>query len=255
MVHGLEIFRSTFKEYAGQYVFIGGTACDILMDELGAAFRATKDLDIVLIIERLDASFAEKFWSFIEDGGYQHRNKGSGKNQFYRFVQPSQPDYPAMIELFCRKPSTFELKFDTGLTPIYIEDSIASLSAILLNDTYYDVLTKSQKIVQECSVIDIPTLVLFKIKAWLDLKDKYSRGEKVDSKNISKHKNDVFRLLAVILPGDSAVISQDIQADIRQFIEMIHDDKPDLKNLGIKNASLDEMLVLLQSIYSLRPQD
>jgi predicted nucleotidyltransferase len=57
MVHGLEKFKEYFGDHTHQYVFIGGTACDILMDELGVPFRATKDLDIVLIIEALDSSF------------------------------------------------------------------------------------------------------------------------------------------------------------------------------------------------------
>lgn len=73
MVHGLEKFKEYFKDHTNQYVLIGGTACDILMYELGAPFRATKDLDMVLIIEALDASFGETFWKFIEDGGYKHR--------------------------------------------------------------------------------------------------------------------------------------------------------------------------------------
>jgi predicted nucleotidyltransferase len=54
MVHGLEKFKEYFGDYTNQYVFIGGTACDILMNELGVPFRATKDLDMVLIIEALD---------------------------------------------------------------------------------------------------------------------------------------------------------------------------------------------------------
>lgn len=36
MVHGLEKFKEYFKDHTSQYVFIGGTACEILMDELGA---------------------------------------------------------------------------------------------------------------------------------------------------------------------------------------------------------------------------
>ena len=59
MVHGLKKFKEYFRDHTSQYVFIGGTACDILMDELGASFRASKDLDMVLIIEVLDASFGE----------------------------------------------------------------------------------------------------------------------------------------------------------------------------------------------------
>ncbi|MCR3955520.1 MAG: hypothetical protein NUK57_04430 [Gudongella sp.] len=50
MVHGLEKFKEYFKNHTSQYVFIGGTACDIIMDDLGATFRATKDLDMVLIL-------------------------------------------------------------------------------------------------------------------------------------------------------------------------------------------------------------
>ena len=62
MVHGLEKFKEYFGNHTNQCVFIGGTACAILMDELGALFRATKDLDMVLIIEALDSSFGETFW-------------------------------------------------------------------------------------------------------------------------------------------------------------------------------------------------
>lgn len=43
MVRGLDIFREHFKDYAENYVIIGGTACDININELG--FRSsTKDV-------------------------------------------------------------------------------------------------------------------------------------------------------------------------------------------------------------------
>lgn len=119
MVHGLEKFKEYFEDHTNQYVFIGGTACDILMDELGVSFRATKDLDMVLIIEALDASFGESFWQFIEDGGYEHREKATGENQFYRFTDPKDTSFPKMIELFSKLPNEFELSFDRGLTPIH----------------------------------------------------------------------------------------------------------------------------------------
>lgn len=249
MVYGLEKFKEYFGDYTNQYVFIGGTACDILMDELGETFRATKDLDIVLIIEVLDASFGDAFWKFIEDGGYVYRQKSTGKEQFYRFTEPTESDYPAMIELFSRKPYNFNLKFDTGLTPIHIEDSIVSLSAILLNDVYYDSLLKSKRIVDGYSVMEIETVILFKIKAWLDMKDKIERGEHVDSRNIRKHKNDVFRLLANVLPSSKVEINKEIEADVMLFIEMIDVDRPNLKDLGIQNVRFSEMLEILENIY------
>lgn len=48
MVYGLEEFKGYFGDYTNQYVFIRGTARDILIDELGASFRATKDLVTLL---------------------------------------------------------------------------------------------------------------------------------------------------------------------------------------------------------------
>ncbi|MBV1708258.1 MAG: hypothetical protein KMY54_00225, partial [Erysipelothrix sp.] len=89
MVHGLDKFREYFQDYSSQYVLIGGTACEILLNEIGTPFRATKDFDIVLIIENLDSTFVKAFWKFIEDGGYKHREKEADKNQFYRFSEPS----------------------------------------------------------------------------------------------------------------------------------------------------------------------
>jgi len=249
MVYGLEKFKEYFGDYTNQYVFIGGTACDILMDELGASFRATKDLDIVLIIEVLDASFGDKFWQFIEDGGYEYRERSTGKEQFYRFSKPTQADYPVMIELFSRKPYNLALKFETGLTPIHIEESMLSLSAILLNDAYYDSLLKSKVTIDGYSVIEIETVILFKIKAWIDMKGKLENGAPVDSRDIKKHKNDVFRLLANVLPSSKVGVDKEIEEDIILFIEMIHQDRPDLKNLGIKGVSFDEMITLLKNIY------
>lgn len=32
MVRGIDIFKNYFDGYTGQYVFIGGTACDIILD-------------------------------------------------------------------------------------------------------------------------------------------------------------------------------------------------------------------------------
>jgi len=54
MVRGLNLFRQFFAAHANQYVLIGGTAATLAMEEAGLAFRATKDLDVVLHIEALD---------------------------------------------------------------------------------------------------------------------------------------------------------------------------------------------------------
>jgi len=219
------------------------------MDELGAPFRATKDLDIVLIIEALDISFGNTFWQFIEAGGYKHRQKSTGKNQFYRFSKPEDEDFPKMIELFSRKTNNFELKFNSSLTPIHIDESIVSLSAILLDDAYYDLLVRGKLIVEGYSLIEIETVILFKIKAWIDLKQRKKAGEQIDSKNIKKHRNDIFRLLVNVNPSTKVEIVDEIKDDVNEFIDMIHLDKPDLKNLGIKRTKFSELMESLKLCF------
>jgi len=249
MVYGLDKFKEYFGDYTNQYVFIGGTACDIIFDELGADFRATKDLDIVLIIDALDASFGEAFWQFIEDGGYEHRGKSAEKNQFYRFTGPRKANYPKMIELFCRKPVDFALKYENRITPIHIDDSIMSLSAILLNDVYYESIIRKRRRVDGYSVVEIETLILLKIKAWLDLSQRKADGDHIDSNNIKKHKNDIFRLLANVLPSSRMEIAEEIERDIRKFVEMIKEDKPDLKNLGLKNTDFNDLMGVMENVF------
>ena len=51
MVPGIDSFREKFKDYTDYYTIIGGTACDILLSEADLPFRATKDIDMILIME------------------------------------------------------------------------------------------------------------------------------------------------------------------------------------------------------------
>ena len=66
MVTGLESFRRWFTEYTDQYTIIGGTACDLLMSEDGLDFRATRDIDMVLIVESLTPEVGRGFWEYVK---------------------------------------------------------------------------------------------------------------------------------------------------------------------------------------------
>lgn len=177
MVHGLEIFREYFKDYTEQYVLIGGTAASIIMEEFGNQFRATKDLDIVLIVEMVNKEFGEKFWEFIKAGDYQNKNNSTGEEQFYRFSEPKNSEYPSMIELFSKKTAFLKSEYEGRFTPIHIDSSVASLSAILLNDEYYELLRQGRKNENGLSILNIETLILFKMKAWLDMQERKENGE------------------------------------------------------------------------------
>lgn len=145
MVRGLDIFRQHFAGFADRYVLIGGVAAALAMNEADLPFRATKDLDLVLIVEALDASFGEHFWRFIEAGGYEIRQKSDGQPQFYRFQKPTNPSYPVMLELFSRAPDGLQLHAQAHLTPIPLDEAVSSLSAILLDDKYYEFIVAGRR--------------------------------------------------------------------------------------------------------------
>ncbi|MCH9626050.1 MAG: hypothetical protein S4CHLAM123_12390 [Chlamydiales bacterium] len=42
MVKGLGYFKKYFFHYSDRYVLIGGTACNLIMEDVGLDFRATK---------------------------------------------------------------------------------------------------------------------------------------------------------------------------------------------------------------------
>ena len=152
MVTGIESFKEWFKGSEEQYAVIGGTACDILMTEEGLDFRATKDIDLVLIID--------------------------------------------------------------GVT-----------------------------------VLDAAYLIPFKAKAWMDLTDRKAAGEYVDSKNIKKHKNDVFRLTELIDPTSKVMAPQGVYEDIQNFVQRMQTDRVDIKQLGLAGRTKEQILEEVKEMY------
>lgn len=182
MVRGVDKFREYFGDYTGQYTLIGGAACDIILGNLGEDFRATKDLDMVLILEELS-------------------------------------------------------------------DDAISLSAILLDDDYYEILKKGVTVIDDVSVLDLEHIILFKIKAWLDLSVRKERGEAIDSKNIRKHKNDIFHLCANIERESHIQVTGNIRRDVDLFIARCKQEPINLGDLGIKNTTVDELLYVMETCY------
>ncbi|MBO6577092.1 MAG: nucleotidyl transferase AbiEii/AbiGii toxin family protein [Rhodothermales bacterium] len=249
MVRGLDLFREHFRPYTDRFVLIGGTACDIEMTAAGLDFRATKDLDIVLWVEALDATFVSAFWDFVRAGEYQQREKSSGGRQFYRFVKPVKTEYPFMLELFSREPDSIDVASGGTLTPLPMAEEVSSLSAILMDQTYYNFVRAGRIETEGLPVIGASHLIPLKARAWLDLSARKEAGEQVDSKSIKKHKNDVFRLFQIVRKSEQPP-PEIVQSDMAQFLRRMESEEISLKALGVE-GSLDEILSGLKDVYHL----
>jgi len=252
MVIGLDRFRAQFAGCEDQYTLISGAACEVHMQQAGLDFRATKDLDIVLCVEALDAAFATRFLGFVEAGGYEQRERSTGGKQFYRFIKPADKSFPHMLELFSRRPDAISLAPNSTLTPIPIDQDIASLSAILLDDGYYALLRSGMTLIDGISVLDIATLIPFKAVAFLNLGRIRQDGGKVDQKDITKHRNDVFRLLQLMTAGPAINLPDTIKSDLADFAKQVAADTGFVpKDLGLRPPGAAEQLARLRSIYGL----
>ena len=254
MVRGLEIFRQHFKDFTDNYVIIGGTACDIIIDNIGLTPRATKDIDIILVIEALSPEFVAHFWKFIKQGNYDVREKSEEDRKYYRFQKPQVEEFPFQIELFSRIPDLLDLDEGTHLTPIPVDTEISSLSAILMDDDYYNFTIQHSQFDNGIHLANTEALIGLKAKAFLDYKTRKVNGEKIDEKQLRKHKMDIFRLLLLLTPEDNFTIAESIKSDIANFVEVVKDDLPDkqiFKEMGAGNVDVKALFGLLIATFNL----
>ncbi len=254
MVNGLDVFIKYFKEFSQNYVIIGGTACDLIIDEAGFYPRATKDIDLILVVEALTSDFVKQFWQFVKDGRYERNESSDIERKYYRFVKPEQEEFPFQVELFSRNPDLIHIDEGIHLTPIPTPDDLSSLSAILLDEEYYGFILEHSSEVNALHRANIESLICLKAKAYLEITERIKKGSKEDSKLIRKHKGDIFRLGAMLPEGDQFELPGSIKNDMTNFIKDITEELPGkelFRNMGIGRVSPESVLDQLIKVFSL----
>lgn len=73
----------------------------------------------------------------------------------------------------------------------------------------------------------------------------------MDSQNIRKHKNDIFRLSALLTPETKIMVNHTVWNDLQAFWEAMKTEVVDTKHLGI-TRSKDDVLMSLKNSYTLK---
>ena len=230
MVKGLEKFKEHFAGFEDHYVIIGGTACDIALRDTGMRPRATDDIDMILIIERMTPEFGQRFWDFIEVGEYQTRQRKRGDKEpvteLYRFIDPLE-GFPVQIELLSKHPDVLTEPKGFYLTPIPVGDEVPSLSAILLDEEYYHHTIENSIVIDGIRLANPLSLMCLKAIAFLNLIEEKKTNPAVRSGDIKKHRDDVFKLLAMrIDPFTPVALSPTMKGCLRNFISTIEQSLP-----------------------------
>jgi hypothetical protein len=86
--------------------------------------------------------------------------------------------------------------------------------------------------------VNITALIPLKARAWLNLSKCKGEGADIDSKDIAKHRNDVFRL-AGTLPGNPGPdLPENIKSDLSRFLNQFSETSEDWPAIlaAIKNT-------------------
>lgn len=255
MVGGLEKFREYFKDYSGNYVIIGGTACDMILSDAGLIARATTDIDIILVVEALSPEFVKQFWEFIKAGKYERSEESSSERKYYRFLKPATEDFPYQVELFSKAPDILTLDKDVRLTPIPVDDDLSSLSAILMDEEYYRYVIEQSSQQGEVKRANPAALICLKAFAYLNMRKQKEQGERIDSNNIKKHKGDVFRLMLMLSTDNIYDVPASLKLSLQEFAEVVKNELPDkafFRNIGAPNIDGAQLFQVFIKSFGLK---
>ena len=259
-MEGLDKFREAFKDFSDNYVIIGGTACDITMTGTEVRPRATHDIDMIIVVERMTPQYGEQFWQFIREAGYRpEKSKAkegeSPKYEMYRFVD-GNPGYPEMIELLSRHPDALGEPKGLVIEPLPIDGELSSLSAIIMDDDYYLFTIEHSRLTDDIRHADSATLIALKARAYLNLLQDKQNGKHVNSKDIKKHRSDVLKNV-VIMTEDEVPAPASIVECVKEFVMSIRNDWAELanplaKSLDQNTEFVDALLEQLENLFVIR---
>ena len=254
MVRGLDTFKKYFGAFPENYVVIGGTACDVIIEDAELIPRATKDIDIILVVEALNSKFVEQFWQFIQDGKYERKERSDEGRQYYRFMKPEVTSFPFQVELFSRIPDTIDLQAGAYLTPIPVDDDLSRLSAILMNDDYYNYMIEHSTDEDGLHRANTEALICLKAKAFLEIAERIANGSTEDKKQLKKHKADVFRMAIMMKEDEVHEIPEAIKEHLQAFMKIASEELPDkaiFKEMGAGNIVVKDVYDRLITAFQL----
>lgn len=255
-VKGLEKFRDYFLDFKGNYVIIGGTACSIILRDTNTKPRATKDIDMILVVDQMTPEFGRQFWQFVRDGNYQvrERKRIEGKDpvpELFRFFQPRNDGFPFQVELLSKQPDILSTPTDFHLTPIPVGEEISSLSAILMDEEFYHFALEHSITKDDLHVADSIGLICLKIKAYLNLS---AQEPPAHSSDIRKHVSDVFKLMLSGNIMEPVVLSENMKKDVATFVEKMEalmPNEPLQKSIQRNEAFIRRVLNEIKRIFIL----
>ena len=115
----------------------------------------------------------------------------------------------------------------------------------------YFLLTEGADVIDGVSFLKTEYLIPFKAKAWIDLKQRKDSGEKIDSKDIRKHKNDIIRLYVLLTPNIRVNLPKTIKEDMSIFLKELGKEDIDFKQFNMRTTK-ENLIKMISDIYDIK---
>ncbi len=256
-MEGLDKFREAFLPFSDSYVIIGGTACEMVLSGTAMRPRATHDIDMIVVVEKLVPEFGRRFWDFIREGQYRpekykHAEGEPPRYQLYRFVD-GLPGYPQMIELLARHPDVLGEPKGLLIEPIPFDHYVSSLSAIIMDDDFYDFTVSHSILTDGIRHADAAAIIALKTKAYLNLREMKAANMHVNTRDIKKHRSDVLKNL-VVMPQNEIRAPRSVVDSVHAFVESLRQEwatlaTPLANALEMDEGAVTALLDILDDLY------
>lgn len=157
---------------------------------------------------------------------------------------------PHQIELLSRRPDYLE-GIEARIGKVPVENAAYSLSAILLDEAYYGLLASKEAVTHRYGfpTLSHEYLPLFKMKAYLNLREARANGEPVRSGEIGKHRRDIFRLCSLLPPTIRVELPGALRTDVKEFVEIVECPPHFMKDIGLAAYAPEEVKEIIIRTY------
>ena len=248
---GLSHFEAHFRDMKDHYVIVGGFATLMLLDrEIENHGKATHDIDLVLLTST-SAEMANRIKTYIREGGYTIQKGQQDIYRYYRFVDPDVEGYAKEIELFASEEYGIDLDEGQRIIPIDPEEGLYSLSAIMLDREYFNMIKNNIEVIDGIPYSNTPATMLLKMSAVYDL---HQRGDD----KWKKHRRDILKLTLLLTGEERIVLTGRMIADVNFFkTEVGNMTTKMIKQIVGRGVTVDKDIVIesIEKVFIAEEQD
>ena len=96
-------------------------------------------------------------------------------------------------------------------------------------------------------------LICLKACAYLDLQKRQAQGERVDSDDVVKHRNDIIRLGLTLTEEQSFTVPEEIKAELHKFFDAIQDNLPQddfIERAGARGIKVTDVIERIKNAFN-----